>query len=174
MIRMLTVPSGLFSWFDRGVQKLSKFAHAIHNYIHVRLLIQIPAYLNVVDIAGLVKGANEGQGLGNAFLSHISGCDAIFHMLRELSLQITHPRKLVFVAPRAYKLLMMSHCKTTKGYSKTTISLMLKEKSIQSEIFKSLMMNLDSKIWLLSKNQWQKWKNVSTPKNSGNQFSADF
>merc|ERR1712113_187949 len=43
---------------------------------------QVPAYLNVVDIAGLVKGANEGQGLGNAFLSHISGCDAIFHMLR--------------------------------------------------------------------------------------------
>ena len=36
----------------------------------------------MVDIAGLVKGANEGQGLGNAFLSHISGCDAIFHMLR--------------------------------------------------------------------------------------------
>merc|ERR1711970_1338654 len=43
---------------------------------------RVPAYLNVVDIAGLVKGANEGQGLGNAFLSHISGCDAIFHMLR--------------------------------------------------------------------------------------------
>ncbi|KAA0187084.1 GTP-binding protein [Fasciolopsis buskii] len=29
-----------------------------------------PAHLNVVDIAGLVKGAHEGQGLGNAFLSH--------------------------------------------------------------------------------------------------------
>merc|ERR1712110_865811 len=43
---------------------------------------KVPAYLNVVDISGLVKGANEGQGLGNAFLSHISGCDAIFHMLR--------------------------------------------------------------------------------------------
>lgn len=43
---------------------------------------QVPGYLNIVDIAGLVKGANEGQGLGNAFLSHISGCDAIFHMLR--------------------------------------------------------------------------------------------
>lgn len=38
--------------------------------------------MSVVDIAGLVKGANEGQGLGNAFLSHISGCDAIFHMTR--------------------------------------------------------------------------------------------
>ena len=42
----------------------------------------MPAFLSVVDIAGLVRGANEGQGLGNAFLSHISGCDAIFHVTR--------------------------------------------------------------------------------------------
>ncbi|XP_055909902.1 obg-like ATPase 1 isoform X2 [Eupeodes corollae] len=45
-------------------------------------LSKVPAYLNVVDIAGLVKGAAEGQGLGNAFLSHISACDAIFHLCR--------------------------------------------------------------------------------------------
>lgn len=45
---------------------------------------KVPAYLNVVDIAGLVKGAAEGAGLGNNFLSHISACDAIFHLLREL------------------------------------------------------------------------------------------
>lgn len=32
---------------------------------------EIPAFLDVMDIAGLVKGAAEGQGLGNAFLSHI-------------------------------------------------------------------------------------------------------
>lgn len=43
---------------------------------------KVPAFLNVVDIAGLVKGASEGQGLGNAFLSNISSCDAIFHMTR--------------------------------------------------------------------------------------------
>ncbi|XP_072903299.1 obg-like ATPase 1 [Hemitrygon akajei] len=43
---------------------------------------KIPAFLNVVDIAGLVKGAHAGQGLGNAFLSHISACDAIFHLTR--------------------------------------------------------------------------------------------
>lgn len=43
---------------------------------------KVPAFLNVVDIAGLVAGANEGQGLGNAFLSHIKACDAIFQMLR--------------------------------------------------------------------------------------------
>ncbi|XP_044755201.1 adenylate kinase 9 [Coccinella septempunctata] len=45
-------------------------------------LSKVPAFLNVVDIAGLVKGASEGQGLGNAFLSHISACDAIFHLCR--------------------------------------------------------------------------------------------
>ncbi|XP_074639999.1 obg-like ATPase 1 [Tubulanus polymorphus] len=43
---------------------------------------KVPAFLSVVDIAGLVKGAHEGQGLGNAFLSHVSACDALFHMSR--------------------------------------------------------------------------------------------
>lgn len=45
-------------------------------------LSKMPAFLNVTDIAGLVKGAHEGAGLGNAFLSHIKACDAIFHMCR--------------------------------------------------------------------------------------------
>lgn len=43
---------------------------------------KVPSYLEVVDIAGLVKGANEGEGLGNAFLSHISAVDGIFHVIR--------------------------------------------------------------------------------------------
>uniref|UniRef100_A0A6G1SL33 Obg-like ATPase 1 n=1 Tax=Aceria tosichella TaxID=561515 RepID=A0A6G1SL33_9ACAR len=43
---------------------------------------KVPAYLTVVDIAGLVRGACEGQGLGNAFLSHIKACDGIFHLCR--------------------------------------------------------------------------------------------
>uniref|UniRef100_A0A915I853 Obg-like ATPase 1 n=1 Tax=Romanomermis culicivorax TaxID=13658 RepID=A0A915I853_ROMCU len=52
---------------------------------------RVPAFLNVVDIAGLVKGASEGQGLGNAFLSHINACDAIFHMSRAFeSDEVTH------------------------------------------------------------------------------------
>lgn len=49
---------------------------------------KVPAFLNVVDIAGLVKGAAEGQGLGNAFLSHISACDGIFHLCREYILNL--------------------------------------------------------------------------------------
>lgn len=43
---------------------------------------QYPAYLQVTDIAGLVRGAAEGLGLGNAFLSHISSVDGIFHVTR--------------------------------------------------------------------------------------------
>ncbi|CAO3619512.1 unnamed protein product [Mucor hiemalis] len=42
----------------------------------------IPAYLTVIDIAGLVKGAASGAGLGNAFLSHIRAVDAIYHVVR--------------------------------------------------------------------------------------------
>jgi len=52
---------------------------------------KVPSFLNVVDIAGLVKGAHEGQGLGNAFLSHIRACDAIFHMCRIFEdTEVTH------------------------------------------------------------------------------------
>mmetsp|Transcript_3468 Transcript_3468/g.10657 ORF Transcript_3468/g.10657 Transcript_3468/m.10657 type:complete len:407 (+) Transcript_3468:107-1327(+) len=42
----------------------------------------IPAFVEIVDIAGLVKGASEGQGLGNKFLSNIRECDAIIHTVR--------------------------------------------------------------------------------------------
>ena len=43
---------------------------------------KVSAFLEVMDIAGLVKGAAEGAGLGNAFLSNISAVDGIFHVLR--------------------------------------------------------------------------------------------
>ena len=42
----------------------------------------IPAALRLVDIAGIVKGASEGEGLGNKFLSHIRNVDAILHVVR--------------------------------------------------------------------------------------------
>jgi len=42
----------------------------------------VSAVLTVTDIAGLVKGAHEGKGLGNAFLSNIAACDAIYHCCR--------------------------------------------------------------------------------------------
>lgn len=43
---------------------------------------KIPAMIEFVDIAGLVKGASEGKGKGNAFLSHIREVDLIIHVVR--------------------------------------------------------------------------------------------
>ncbi|NLK37766.1 MAG: redox-regulated ATPase YchF [Epulopiscium sp.] len=42
----------------------------------------VPAVIEFVDIAGLVKGASKGEGLGNKFLSHIREVDAIVHVVR--------------------------------------------------------------------------------------------
>jgi obg-like ATPase 1 len=43
---------------------------------------KIPAYLMITDIAGLIRGASEGAGLGNAFLSHIQAVDGLYHVVR--------------------------------------------------------------------------------------------
>jgi len=51
----------------------------------------IPSLMEFVDIAGLVKGASQGEGLGNQFLGHIRQVDAIIHVLRCFDDQdITH------------------------------------------------------------------------------------
>ncbi len=42
----------------------------------------LPATVEIVDIAGLVRGASKGEGLGNQFLGNIRECDAIIHVLR--------------------------------------------------------------------------------------------
>ncbi|CUS22830.1 LAQU0S07e01090g1_1 [Lachancea quebecensis] len=43
---------------------------------------KVPAHLTVYDIAGLTKGASAGEGLGNAFLSHIRAVDSIYQVVR--------------------------------------------------------------------------------------------
>lgn len=52
--------------------------------------MQVSAFLEIHDIAGLVRGAHEGQGLGNSFLSHIRAVDGIFHVLRKMFLLSMH------------------------------------------------------------------------------------
>ncbi|MDL1913219.1 MAG: redox-regulated ATPase YchF [Bergeyella sp.] len=42
----------------------------------------VPAVVEIIDIAGLVKGASQGEGLGNQFLANIRECEAIIHVLR--------------------------------------------------------------------------------------------
>ena len=64
---------GVVDVYDERLVELAKLYHT--NKI-------IPAQIEFVDIAGLVKGASEGAGLGNKFLSHIKEVDAIVHVVR--------------------------------------------------------------------------------------------
>src|SRR5882672_7395988 len=58
---------------DERLQKLSEFSKSAKT---------IPAAVEFVDIAGLVKGASEGEGLGNKFLQNIRETDAIAQVVR--------------------------------------------------------------------------------------------
>jgi obg-like ATPase 1 len=52
---------------------------------------KVPAVLQITDIAGLIKGASQGEGLGNAFLSHIRAVDGIYHVTRVFEdTEVTH------------------------------------------------------------------------------------
>ena len=50
----------------------------------------LPTFLEFVDIAGLVRGASKGEGLGNQFLANIREVDAIVHVLRCFEGEVTH------------------------------------------------------------------------------------
>ena len=58
---------------DERIEKLTEMNHSKKT---------IPAVIEFVDIAGLVKGASKGEGLGNQFLANIRECDAIIHVVR--------------------------------------------------------------------------------------------
>src|SRR3989344_8525605 len=62
-------------------ERLGKLAQIIEKEEGVRPPI-VPAVVEFVDIAGLVKGASEGEGLGNKFLSHIREVDLVVNVLR--------------------------------------------------------------------------------------------
>jgi len=58
---------------DERLEKLAVFSHSLK---------KIPAVVEFVDIAGLVRGANKGEGLGNQFLGHIREVDAVVYVVR--------------------------------------------------------------------------------------------
>ena len=73
---------GVVDVIDLRLDKLSKLSNSKK---------KIYANITFVDIAGLVKGASKGEGLGNQFLSHIREVDAIIHLVRCFdSEKITH------------------------------------------------------------------------------------
>ena len=73
---------GIVDVIDKRLDKLTKLSNSKK---------KIYTNITFVDIAGLVKGASKGEGLGNKFLSHIREVDAIIHLVRCFeSDKITH------------------------------------------------------------------------------------
>ncbi len=68
---------------DNRLQKLSEAVKTSENTPD--LPPEVPATVEFVDIAGIIKGASKGEGLGNKFLSHIREVDAICYVLRGFS-----------------------------------------------------------------------------------------
>jgi ribosome-binding ATPase len=64
---------GIVSVPDPRLKKLAEINKSVKS---------IPATLEFVDVAGLIKGASAGEGLGNQFLTNIRNCDAIVHVVR--------------------------------------------------------------------------------------------
>jgi len=72
-----------FCTIDPTIAKVNvpdkRFEHLVEVY---KPKSKVLAQISITDIAGLVKGASNGEGLGNAFLSHISAVDGIYHVVR--------------------------------------------------------------------------------------------
>ena len=69
----------------------------------------VPATVDFVDIAGLVRGASAGEGLGNQFLGHIRECDAIAHVVRCFEDE-NESRSTPVLTPRATSRLSTPNC----------------------------------------------------------------
>ena len=79
---------GIVAVPDERLWKLSEFSKSAKT---------IPAVIEFVDIAGLVKGASKGEGLGNKFLANIREVDAIFEMVRIFPLKNEKGNEIIHV-----------------------------------------------------------------------------
>lgn len=74
-----------------GTDKEAPFSGKAGSGSHLVRPQIIPAAIRFIDIAGLIRGAHQGEGLGNQFLSHIREVDAILHVVRAFEdSKVTH------------------------------------------------------------------------------------
>ncbi len=111
---------------------------------------KVPAVIEFVDIAGLVKNAHQGEGLGNQFLSHIREVDAVAHVIRNFHDEnIAHVEGKVDpqndLATIVTELAMADMATLEKVLEKVKVKLKAndKEAAVQKEILEKIMSDLD-------------------------------
>ena len=100
-----------------------------------------PAVVEFVDIAGLVKGASKGEGLGNKFLSHIREVEAIVHVVRCFEDEnVVHVEGIGLTVAALGAAAVASMSKKERTYISKTIYKTLDRK----EVYESLKLNLNN------------------------------
>ncbi len=125
----------------------------------------VPTFMEFVDIAGLVKGASQGEGLGNQFLSHIREVDAICHVVRAFEDEnITHVHGKVDpvedVAIVNYELILSDLESLEKQYPKLQKSAKTNKESAESlavmeKIMETLRKGQNGRVTNLTFDEWK-------------------
>eukprot|EP01054_Gregarina_sp_Poly1_P010034 Gregarina_sp_Poly_1__10033@NODE_672_length_6835_cov_143_220597_g507_i0_p2_GENE_NODE_672_length_6835_cov_143_220597_g507_i0NODE_672_length_6835_cov_143_220597_g507_i0_p2_ORF_typecomplete_len392_score65_32YchFGTPase_C/PF06071_13/4_6e39MMR_HSR1/PF01926_23/4_8e28MMR_HSR1/PF01926_23/1_9e03FeoB_N/PF02421_18/8_1e08FeoB_N/PF02421_18/33MnmE_helical/PF12631_7/0_047Roc/PF08477_13/0_1Roc/PF08477_13/3_3e03Dynamin_N/PF00350_23/1_6AAA/PF00004_29/0_37TrwB_AAD_bind/PF10412_9/0_39RsgA_GTPase/PF03193_16/0_77RsgA_G len=129
---------------------------------HYRPRSEVPATLTIYDIAGLVPGAHEGEGLGNAFLSHIQAVDGIYHVVRAFeSDEIIHsqgevnPLDDLETISNELRFKDIERCKSrVEDYSKVVARGHDKSKAAELSILKEVLTHLESGKWISADRNW--------------------
>ena len=110
-----------------------------------------PTYLRFVDIAGLVKGASRGEGLGNKFLSHIREVDAIVHVVRcFVDSNVTHVSDTIDPVADMQTInleLILADIETVTGRLNKAVSMQKtgdKKYKIEAELLQRILQHLES------------------------------
>jgi len=112
----------------------------------------VPTAIEFVDIAGIVKGASEGEGLGNKFLSHIREVDAIVQVVREFSdSNIIHVNNKVspeddveIIGLELILADMQTVSKRLENTKKSAKGTALKEKQLEIDLLEKLMKTFEA------------------------------
>ena len=142
---------------DERLAKLTSFSHSKKT---------VSAVVEFVDIAGLVKGAAEGEGLGNKFLTHIREVDAIAHVVRIFDdadiIHVANAINPIFdIETIEYELILKDLETIAKRLQSAQTEMRAKKKGAEELVFTLQTLEKKLQSGVLAKNVWQETEGKS-------------